>query len=475
MKKIMKTMPFLTFCLIVGGTLSAQTEEELLDQLILGDRGETVIEGVVSDEFSTTVKSPFSLTGFGSVESDLSLEGDSFTDNSSFRNEGRIKIKPVYERDGVRAYADLDFFVNSGGNGESRQSNSLECVEAYVEGSSPFIWKVGKQRFNWGAGDAYQPTDLLDQPDLRNSFMRDNDDRYSGVFALSLKFLIGDFALEAAVRPVTEESLVPAGFFASETGVISTGADDFTIRFQDSNILTGLDSLSAGLRFGGTAGAFDWHLTGYSGMNREILYRVTLCSESSGYYMDFQPVYKRMNAVGVDVSFAVSKLNMRLEGIYSPDMPALSSYDNGKFISAVTAMTLESSSIDLQTIKHRSYYNYTVGFDVNLWGDSGMIYMEWMQSRYVNEKDIEPILLTDMLLVRIEDSLFGQSLNLTANAMISLGDSGPGLGINGECEYDFKNGLSLTLGAYVFVANGNEYIELAEGKELAYLNVKYYF
>ena len=83
-----------------------------------------------------------------------------------------------------------------------------------------------------------------------------------------------------------------------------------------------------------------------------------------------------------------------------------------------------------------------------------MIYMEWMQARYVDEKDIEPLLLTDILIVRLEDSLFGQALNLTANAMIRLRDGNPGLGISGEGEFDFKNGLTLVLGAYGFAANG---------------------
>ena len=338
MKSIVKTAGGLVLCLALGGALFAQTEEELLDQLILGEGEASPVEASSPAVVFSVEDSPLSLSGYGSVESNMSLGEGSFADNRFFRNEGRIKLKPEYERDGFRAYADMDCFFNSGGIEESREADSLECVEAYVEGTEPFIWRIGRQRLNWGAGDAYQPTDLLDHPDLRLSFMRDNDDRYTGVFALSLKFLIGDYALEGAVRPVTEEALGPSGFFAADTAVISTGAGDFSTRFRESEIQTALEDMSAGLRFGGTAGTFDWHLTGYSGMNRDIIYKVSLCSESTGYYMDFQPVYERMKAVGADVSFAVSKLNVRLEGLCSPDMPALSSYGNEEFASAVTAV-----------------------------------------------------------------------------------------------------------------------------------------
>ncbi|WP_319476062.1 hypothetical protein [Marispirochaeta aestuarii] len=475
MKIFGKIALFLCFCVFIApGILFAQTEEELLDQLLLGDGGEEVTTEN-EDDLLVENKSPFSLSGFGEFESGVSMGEDSFEDNSFFKNHGRIKLKPSYEIGSIRAYGDIDFFTNSGGSGETRDSGSLECVEAYIEGSGAILWKIGKQRFNWGVGDSYQPTDLFDRPDLRDSFMRDNDDRYTGVYAVSLKYLMGDYAVEAAVRPVTEKALGPVGFYAVETETIHTASGNLSTRYQDSNVITDLDKVSAGIRFGGTSGIVDWHLMYYSGMNRDLLYRSTIRSESSDLYLDLQPVYKRMNAVGSDLCIPLSKFNVRLEGIFSPDMPALSSITNSDLAAGLTSIGAGASSADLQSIKHREYFNYTAGFDINLWGDDGTVYLEWMQARYLNEDNVEPILLTDILVLKAEDYLFNQFLKLSASSLIRIRDKKPGVTLKGEAEYDFKNGMTMAVGTYAFISNGDEYIDMIDDKDLAYLEMKFEF
>ena len=471
MKTIEKKILFFTFCVLWSlSLLSAQTEEEL-DQLLLGgDSGDRLEEMSMPES-----EPPFSLSGSAAYESGLSLNENSFELNRFYRNQGRIKLKPLYETENTRAYGDLDFFVNSGVEGETRESSSLECVEAYVEGSGLLLWKIGKQRFNWGVGDSYQPTDLIDRPDLRDSFMRNNDDRYTGVYALSLKYLAGDYALEIALRPVTETALVPAGFYALEADPLTSVAGTVSPRYPESEVLSALEDVSAGIRIGGTSGILDWHLTGYSGMNKEFLYRSSIKRDAENLYIDICPVHKRMNALGADLSFALSRFNFRLEGYYSADMPALSSITESDITRAGAVLAAGADSVELQTVKHRDFFSYSSGFDINLWGNYGTVYCEWMQSRYIDEDGINPILQSDILMIRAEDSLFNQELNLSAGSMIRTRDGVPGLGINAEAEYDFKTGLTIGVGAYLFVSNGDEYIEMLEDKDTAYLKVQYLF
>ena len=482
LKRRTAPVPILLY-LLSTSLLVAQTEEDF-DRLFLGN-GVTVsgeMDGEESRREDSTADwnsaeetpPPFGISGSAEYQSGISLEKDAET-NCFYRNQGRIKLKPSYERERFRAYADIDYFVHSEAETETRENNSLECVEAYVEGTGFFLWKIGKQRFNWGAGDSYQPTDLMDQPDLRDSFMRDNDDRYTGVYALSVKYLMGDLALEAALRPVTGKALPPSGFFGLEPEAFESSAGTVAPRYLESDVKTELKDVSGALRFGGAGALYDWHLMYYSGMNRELLYRSSISRDGDELALEIQPVYRRMSALGADLSFALSRLNIRLEGVYSPDMPALSAITDKEIADAASALTAGNTEWELQSIKTRKYFSYSAGFDINLWGENGTVYVEWMQARYLNEDGIDPLLLSDVLMLRAEDSLFNQSLNISLGSMIRSRDAKPGLGIKSEAEYDFKTGLTAALGSYIFFSNDDEYIETLEDKDLGYMQIRYLF
>lgn len=462
-------------------SLSAQSEEEL-DQLLLGE-GSSENFGSVPDEdtgfggdpFLSDFhgESPFRLSGYAEFESGVSLSEDDFEENEVFMTQGKLKLKPSYEVEGIRVYGDIDFFSNSGGEGEPHEQNSLECLEAYVEGSGDILWKIGKQRFNWGVGDTYQPSNLIDRSDSRESVRTDEDDRYTGVYALSLKYLLGDYALELALRPVSEEPLPPSGFFSPDLPTLSTASGQITPRIDNSAVKTDLDDLSAALRLGGITGIVDWHVMAYSGLNRELLYRSALDSDQGALVLELEPVFQRMTALGADLSVALDRFNIRLEGLYSPDMPALESFGSEDIAGALAALAAGEDRAALQSVRERAFYSYSAGVDILAWGDYGTVYLEWMQARYVDEQDITPLLQTDILLVRLEDSWFDQALNVSLGSMVRTKDAGPGVCLTGEAELDFKNGLTMALGSYLFFDNDDEYMEILSDKDLIYLDMKY--
>ncbi len=455
--------------LFFAAHLSAQTEEEL-DRLLLEENSDTAPE-----ENNTQGSNPFSITGFAELSLDASLSEGSFGDNSFYNTEGRIKLKPEYKIQDTRAYADLDFFTNAGSESSAHEQNSFEISEFFIEGENTVLWKAGKQRFNWGAGDIFQPTNYLDRPDLRQSFMTGQDDRYQGTYALSLRYIRGDYGIEGVFSPVTEPVYAPAGYYIVPQETVSTPAGSITPRYTEQNAISSISESEYAVRGGGTTGFVDWHLVYFTGMNRQLIYSSALVSENNRMYLYLSPVYRRMNAFGGDISFAVEKLNVRLELGYSPDMPAASELTDTKLEGAVTRVVSGSPKEIVQTIQKEQFISYSAGLDYNLWGDYGTVYAEWMQSRYLNEEKIEPLLQTDILTLKAEDSFFNRSVNLSAGSLIRTRDGTPGLAITGEAEYDFKNGLTAKAGTYYFVPNNDEYFVLFEDMNMGYIRLKYIF
>lgn len=467
----------LLFLAAPGSGIYAQTTEEELEQLIFGDLKNQAQENEVQAGEVPSAHAGnglFAISGFAEFSLDSSMNRERLADNKVYNSEGRIKLKPRYEVEAISAYADLDYYANSGSDMSVHENGSIECNELYITGSNLLIWKAGRQRFNWGSGDAFQPTNYMDRPDFRESFARDNDDRYTGAYALSLKYIKGDYGIELGYRPVTEKALAPTGFYRVEQEEIKSPAGDTTPRYSEGETLQDFKHSSGGMRAGGTSSIFDWHLLYYTGMNRDIMYAGTIVSENGKLFLDLEPVFERVNMFGADLSFAYEKFNARLEGCYSPDMTAISKAGSVDLQKALT-LVMAGGSGRVHRIKHCPFASYTAGFDYNLWGDYGTVYAEWMQARYIDKDDITPLLLTDILMIRIEDSFFDQSVNIKAGAMIRTKDSDPGLAFNAELEYNFKNGCTVSLGSYYFRANNDEYVETLEEKDMFYCSLKYMF
>ena len=423
--------------------------------------------GDVSDD------SGFSVSGFVEAAGSASLRP--FDKSEISECGGRIKVKPEYRISNYTLFADLDYFANSGSAFETRETNTIEAVELNIRGGKTLRWCAGKQRFLWGAGDTFQPSNFIDRPDLREAFSRDLDDRYSGVYAISLKYIFGDYGIEAALRPVTESALAPAGFFAQTPQAIETPAGTLDTRYATQQTETALVKSSFGIRAGGTSGIFDWHLVYYNGIQNLLLYGTKLVTDESGdTFVEAGEVRQHVNAFGADLSFAVDKWNLRAEAAFSHDMTAVRKASEDNF-GAIYARAAEQGSAAIQDATRRPFASYSAGFDYNLWGNYGMIYAEWMQARYLRESGVEAVLQSDILLVRIEDKYLDEALTLKLQSMTCLREKKPGLSFNAEALYDFKIGLTASMGLWYFIANDDEYTAMFEDRRMIYANVRYNF
>ncbi len=417
-------------------------------------------------------KNSFDLKGFAEISSDTGLSDNGYGEQSFYNIGARTKFRPAYSSQKFKAYADIDFFAKSYSH---VKEYSFETSEFYIEGENSLLWKAGKQRFNWGVADIFSIANPMDQIDLRESFARNNDEKFSGVYALRLTYIKGDYAIEAAARPVTEPLMRPAGFYAIHVDSQDTPAGTVTPVYNDTAGERQIKNGAFALRGGGTTSGLDWHLFVYSGPQPRSAYSSTLERTDTGLNLTMEPVFDRVTIFGVDAAYAMGKLNTRFEGIYSPDMIASEKIDDQQKAAAMAQIMGGSDSAPLQDGTRRNYYSYGVGADYNLWGNYGTVYCEWMQARFVDESDIEKELQSDILALRIEDSFFSQALNLSAGSMIRIENMSAGYALTAEAEYDFKDGLTATAGAYYFVPNDDSYMKLFEDMSMIYLRMKFNF
>ncbi|MDA3900715.1 MAG: hypothetical protein PF637_09390 [Spirochaetes bacterium] len=417
-------------------------------------------------------KSSFNLKGFAEVSSDTALSENEYGDHSFFNTGARTKLRPVYSSRRFKAYADIDFFAKAYSHVDQY---SFESSEFYIEGGDSLLWKFGKQRFNWGVADMFSVANPLDRIDLSESFARKNDERFTGVYALSLSYITGDYALEAAARPVTEPVMRPAGFYSVGGEVLQTPAGEVTPLYDDGEGERRLKKAALALRGGGTTAGLDWHLLYYSGPQPRSAHSTQLTQSDQGLNLVMAPLFERVNILGFDAAYAVGKLNMRFEGIFVPDMVASEEISDEDRAAAFGSIVNGAESVLMQNGTRRKYFSYSIGFDYNLWGNYGTIYAEWMQSRFLDKKDIEEELQSDILAVRIEDSFFRQALKLSAGTMTRFRGNSLGYAINAEAEYDFKDGLKAGVGTYYFIPNNDTYLQMFEDMSMIYMRMRFFF
>lgn len=509
--KRLKWFP-LVFILLMAVPVFSQTEEEL-DKEILSDTAPAAQQSeadldsqILSDQQGTGAKGPGLGKGrwecFGFIEN-VNNFGMPFTDDiddyelvkAEIRNRLNVKygINELYGK----VVLDTWLYCHRFDEKDITRMGFVDAQEVFLGGGkSWFQFKLGKQLFSWGTGDAFQVTDYLDQADIRQFFAIDKDDRYRGVWALSMKFLIGDYAIETAVTPVHAPVLLPYhdSFWAmnfEKTGPIDT---------RYSRSYTGelnLEKTSFVVRGGGTAGAFDFHLSYFNGMCNIMIMKPTLKGSAVYYsatpftvdpsasYIHLQPYYDRVNSLGFDCAFTIEKLSVRMEMLFTPDMYAIRKPDQDQVMQSIidsmmAAMPLTpgqsfSTTSDFVSMKQVPYLAYVIGADYNLWGENGRILVEWVHGVYlIDDYDtyMEPM-MTKILVMRVEDKLVDERLELELGCIMRPDNKEPGWALTGEIGWDFKNGLSIALGGYGFFGNDDDLFKLLDNKDMIYTRVRY--
>jgi hypothetical protein len=427
---------FVTILLVFSFTAaaSAQTEEELDKEMFSNEADKN---GKQAEK-----KSPWEIYGFLESTGHFSI-----SDAEVVKMEARAKLnfKYILGHFYAKTVLDIYFYPRLDHVANPRKSGGIEAQELYIGGGDKFQFKVGKQLFSWGAADLFPITNYFDQRDMREFIAIDKEDKYEGVLGISIKYLIGDFALEAAFTPLHNPALLPAkdNFWSFIPGV-SVEADPLP---------TKLKYASYAIRGGGTIGSLDFHLSYYNGINSNLVFKPV---PSPGF--GIKPYYGKVQTFGIDLAYAVGKLALRAEAVYTPAMFAISSSNPGA----------------PEQTAH--YLSYVIGADYNLWGQNGNILIEWMQGTYLEDaSSYRSPFLTDMLLVRLTDKFFDQRLEAELAALFRLKHSTPGYAITADLTWKFRSEFSISTGAYFFVGNKDELFGLFDKKDMVYFKAKLEF
>lgn len=486
--KILKLFLPLVFISFTLNLLFAATEEEL-DREFLSGTGTEKNPGVAGKE------KKFDLRGFLESVNQVSIPGKGKRNDPDeydvVKLEGRGRLNA---RLGSRSYhgmAVLDYYYypepGSGSRSSEtyaspRETERIEAQELYLRGGGTVQFKLGKQLFSWGSADMFQVTNYFDQPDLREFFAIDKEDKNEGIPALSVKVLPGNFSLEAAVTPVHNPALFPSerSFWELEPGPVEASGNSLPVTIEEGERLQGgISNSSFAGRFGGSIGDFDFHICYYNGINRAVILKPGLTGTApANVSIEMKPLYERIDAYGIDTAFTLGKFSFRGEASFSRKMIAVREVDSAALQNGLMQINnFGSTDVDISPGEKAPYFAYVVGADYNLWGNNGIVLVEWMDSRYLENREryIEP-LINGILLVRVEDMFFNESLEAEVGALLRPEKgSKPGQMLFLDLAWNFQNGLSIGAGGYLFQGNDDELMELFEEKDLVYLKAKMEF
>jgi hypothetical protein len=485
--KMLKILISLVLTVFSLSPLFAQTEDEL-DREILSGAGTKEGSGVADREKNVE------LHGFLESVNQVSIPGTGKRKESDeygvVKLEGRGRLNARIGSGSYHGIAVLDYYYYPETENESqsaeayvppRESGRIEAQELYLRGGDTLQFKLGKQLFSWGSADMFQVTNYFDQPDLREFFAVDKDDKNEGIPALSLKLLIGNFSLEAAATPVHNPALLPPGgsYWELNPDTVEAAGMSLPVTIEEGERLRGgLSNFSCANRIGGTIGDFDFHLSYYNGINPTVILKPELTGTTlANASIEMKPFYERINAFGIDTAFTLGRFSFRGEASYSRKMTAVSEVDTTALQTGLMQIAgAGSTDVEISPSEKVPYLAYTAGADYNLWGNNGLILVEWMDSRYLEHREryIEP-LINGILLVRLEDKFFNESLEAEVGTLLKPEKSKPGHLLTFSLTWNFQNGLSIGAGGYIFQGNDDELMELFEEKDMVYLKAKMEF
>ncbi len=451
--------------------MQAQDEsfsEEELDAMFLS--GDSEIPGLSS----------WSIDGY------LESENQVGWDNSIYKLEARSRVNFKYGDSFTYVFASVDLFfypeTGSSTNGPGGYHNGeINATEFYFAAGENFRFKAGKQLFLWSKADAFHLQNYLNTRDLREMFFKEKDERYLGVFAMDLQWILGDFAVEAAAVPFHTPVLFPeaGSLWAFDFGSSSAGSTN--TEFNPDYGEPGTLDPSWAIRAGGSLGIADFHVSYFNGLNSGVIMipeaHFSLPPGPAPASVVLRPDHSRVQKIGGDIAVAFDKVAIRTEAVYSPDYPAL--YRDETKVTQVQQTNPVSGQPELvvtRKVDHVANLAYTAGIDYNLWGDYGRVLVEYTATQYLkNESLYEEEFFNDFLLLVIEDKYFHEKLEISANIITKPANFKEGYIPSGQVTWFVHDSLSVALGATAFYADGDRFMELYKDLDLIYFRAKMSF
>lgn len=466
---------------------SADSVEENLDAMFLDNKDNkntatesALVAGVAKWDF------------FGYVESEnvMAVSGKTAVKNKEIaKTEIRTRLNFRYGTPFFYATGMIDVFFYPLApvymNPYTNSNLAAKAKEIYVGGGEKFQFKLGKIAYNWGEADAFRITNFLDKSDSSEIFFKDEDERYTGIYSLLMKYVFGAYALEMVVTP---DFLIPelpkaGGFWSMNMPNVPFTSPippsypilSMPVEFQNPpSIFSSLSykNISAAIRIGGSAKAIDFHFSYLNGFHNAmvVIPQVFLDMASlvgtgkvGSSKVVLSPLYERVNKIGFDLAGVHKRFSARFETVLTPD-----------YVAMYKDATKVDSNGRRQTVRV-PYWAFTIGADYG-WRDYGRIAVEYTTGFFLKNYNLyEKEFFSDFLLLTIEDRVAKNRLLLRVGVLLHTTTKKPGVMPLAHIEYFFDNGLSLAFGTNIFIGQDDTLLSLYDANDLIYLKARYNF
>ncbi|MCK4906856.1 MAG: hypothetical protein KAS64_04870 [Spirochaetes bacterium] len=368
--------------------------------------------------------------------------------------EGRFRLDAAFKKGNFEALIQNDLYLYPDlQDTAAPRSTSLVLRQGWLRvGGSLIELTLGWQIFSWGNADILPSANLLDRPDFSDLSVLDRSQRYTGTLGLKTRIFTGNRVLELVFLPtVRTASTAPEdGFWhftyddIGTTPVTEKKADNPDYELKDSAVA---------VRWGGSTSGMDFHIGWYYGPQRGLLLRSTLTGTNAATaVVEKKPWQDRVHCFTLNSAFTIGKMAVRMETLFSPNMPILP-YPDQTLISSVSGtLSPLNTSIPLGTVSRGPYLAWTIGADIHLWGNEGRMLIEWKHDLYLEKTDsIEDFRISDIFALMLRDKFFSNRLQIQAGGVFTQ-KKGEYLGAAGyRITWDFANGFYLTHGTFFLV------------------------
>jgi hypothetical protein len=292
---------------------------------------------------------------------------------------------------------------------------NLEVREAYVQLfgflTKNLDVKIGRQRIVWGTADKLNPTDNLNPYDFEDIL---DFGRHRGSDALSFEYYLNsDYSLQGAYIPFFQPANMPIGIFATALnpsidltpGLTLMQMTD-TLNMPNYNLG---ESSTAGLKFKGIAGGFDFSISyiwGRDGLPISTYNTFTPVNATGGISINSELSFYRTHILGIDLAGNISGIGVWAEvSAFLPENDVIMTND----LSAMYPMSPVPITQDSIVIRKEAYVKFIVGADYNF-SNGAYLNVQYLHG-FINERGTEN--LNDYLFLQLDKKFFNDKLKIS--------------------------------------------------------------
>ncbi len=411
-----------------------------------------------SEKKQPSSSNDFSVEGHMEFESFINTDPDQESSEAEKKGEIRGSLKLRRGNDRFHLFCRTDFYHYAPLNGEnayhysreskifrnfqySSENTELSFNELYVNfGTEKFRVRMGNQIFGWGTGDAFNPTSYFNPTDMREMFFKDDDELKQGIPAISGMLFGNDFTLETVFVPLHTPGQIAIG-----SDYWSLNLDNYTIPIiinEPEELDATTSNFGTGARATTTIGPGDFSLSVYHGPDKDSAYQATETSlaDNNAVSIIVNPVYGKLTMFGMDCSINYNRFVFQVEAAYSPDKTGVEKQSSDNVSNVLFPYTLRKTDF----VSVTAGFNYFIPLDSILEEHEGetVLIFELFHADFLDDNIYSPI-ISEIALVRLQDSFFKSHLNLSVTGIFDLKNNGHL--IWSKIEYDFLNGFSTEL------------------------------